>query len=967
MISSVDRRSEYVENRAGANVRLNNFLTPYTLDDKSSILNAPCGYSNGVYPSLRPVQTFGPELIVNGDLASGTSPFQGYQCNLSNVNNTLVATATSANDSRVRQAITTVSGRSYKITADLLSLSGTKVGVTNTDGSSFSYSGDNNERTTSGQFTFFFTAQSTTTSIVFKMFDASIGESFSLDNISVKEVTDADFDFTRGSAATRVTKDGLVKNVQILSDELVQNGNFEEIGPEEVTNGDFSQIGSELITNGDFSDSSWWGLDPVWSISGGSANCNGSGVIYKGGVLTIGKTYKVQVEISSYTSGTLIYPNAPYTLPSAVGSYTFYYKANSQTVSFTGTNFIGSIDNVSVKEVGQDWGFSGESELTSEGARVYSSDGSYTAIEQPSVLTSGKQYKITFDVVSTNGSNLANPSGTFIYDTSTVGSKVFYLKANTSVFQLKRASGVTDVTVANISVKEVGQNWTVNTGWSIGDGVAIGNASIGTGSIYQQGVFEIGKKYQLKLDATLTSGSFKLEGSGGSTLATFNETKSYDVTIEATQVDLMFRRITSSFIGSIDNVSVIEITDDTDLPRIDYTNGTGSLLLEPQSTNTATYSNDFTQGDIFNGSGNPGTTNAVLTSQQITAPDGTNNGWLLKDNNDSGSGRSYLQYFSTRVNSDDFNTISIFAKKALSNDFLILENVGYDADGTGISFFNISNGSLANISANHTAKIEDYGDGWYRCSITFQTTTDLQGAIYVRLASSSSTVNITRDGTNGVYIFGIQCEADDSRKFATSYIPTSGSTVTRNADVCNNAGSSDLINSTEGVLYAEISALADDGTKRYISLSDGSNSNDVRLYFDTGGYISALTKVGGSTQAFLQTNAYTQTNFNKIAFKFKENNFSLYVNGIEVATDNLGSVNTANTLNQLAFFGNLLPFYGNVRSVAVFKEALTDEELAKITSTTQQEAFYEMRDKMLQIDADYYEFGDYTTRLKKLF
>jgi hypothetical protein len=57
MISSVDRRSEYVENRAGANVRLNNFLTPYTLDDKSSILNAPCGYSNGVYASLRPASS----------------------------------------------------------------------------------------------------------------------------------------------------------------------------------------------------------------------------------------------------------------------------------------------------------------------------------------------------------------------------------------------------------------------------------------------------------------------------------------------------------------------------------------------------------------------------------------------------------------------------------------------------------------------------------------------------------------------------------------------------------------------------------------------------------------------------------------------------------------------------------------------------------------------------------------------
>jgi len=60
-------------------------------------------------------------------------------------------------------------------------------------------------------------------------------------------------------------------------------------------------------------------------------------------------------------------------------------------------------------------------------------------------------------------------------------------------------------------------------------------------------------------------------------------------------------------------------------------------------------------------------------------------------------------------------------------------------------------------------------------------------------------------------------------------------------------------------------------------------------------------------------------------------------------------------------------FYGKVRSLAVFNEALTDEELAKITSTTQQEVFYEMRDKMQQINADYYEFGDYTTRLKKLF
>ena len=96
---------------------------------------------------------------------------------------------------------------------------------------------------------------------------------------------------------------------------------------------------------------------------------------------------------------------------------------------------------------------------------------------------------------------------------------------------------------------------------------------------------------------------------------------------------------------------------------------------------------------------------------------------------------------------------------------------------------------------------------------------------------------------------------------------------------------------------------------------------------------------------------------------------ALWINGVEQDTSTT-TFTFAQTLDNLSFDYNgngILPFYGNVKCVAVFKEALSDEELAKITSTTQQEAFYGMRDKMLQIDADYYEFGDYTTRLKKLF
>ena len=55
------------------------------------------------------------------------------------------------------------------------------------------------------------------------------------------------------------------------------------------------------------------------------------------------------------------------------------------------------------------------------------------------------------------------------------------------------------------------------------------------------------------------------------------------------------------------------------------------------------------------------------------------------------------------------------------------------------------------------------------------------------------------DGVNGsyIYMFGAMLE---QQSFATSYIPTSGATVTRNKDLAKNAGNTDLINSPEGVL-----------------------------------------------------------------------------------------------------------------------------------------------------------------------
>ena len=382
-----------------------------------------------------------------------------------------------------------------------------------------------------------------------------------------------------------------------------------------------------------------------------------------------------------------------------------------------------------------------------------------------------------------------------------------------------------------------------------------------------------------------------------------------------------------------------------DEPRIDFLNNTkGHLLLEPQSTNTATYSNDFTQGDIFNQSAVPSLGSSVLTQNQEKAPDGTNNGWLLKDNNDGGTGIAGLNYFSTQVNSDDFNTISIFAKKALSNDFLILESAGYDVSATGRSYFNISNGSLGDISTTHTAKIEDYGNGWYRCSITFQTTTDLQGAIYVRLASSNGLVDITKDGTNGVYIFGLQCEADASQNYTTSYIPTSGSAVTRSAETCDGAGIDSIFSEESGgSIYFEIQGLADDGTSRTISLSHGGVTDEIYiLYSGTSNRIAYFVRAAGGTIFGKNYSSpasgldISQTENHKIAVRYQTGNSMWAIDGVptNITTDLDSSFSFTNNITTLSFArGNgITPFYGKVKEIRVYNTALTDEELIALTT-----------------------------------
>ena len=367
------------------------------------------------------------------------------------------------------------------------------------------------------------------------------------------------------------------------------------------------------------------------------------------------------------------------------------------------------------------------------------------------------------------------------------------------------------------------------------------------------------------------------------------------------------------------------VTESANLPRIDYTDGCGSWLLEPQSTN---YSTNSEQPSTWHSSGG-----VTVTANAATSPEGIQNSSLVVNNASTGS-RYSRNFFDFSSGSGLHTVTTSYFIKYYNNQWVRLRSIFFNGSPANnvSTFFDVQNGVLGTVDANHTAKIEDYGNGWYRCSITFDIdkSVDKNGYVHLEAMDGDNSITFAANG-QGFYAYGSQGE---EFSFSTSYIPTNGAANTRLQDIANNSGNSSLINSTEGVLYAEIAALADDGTNRGIALSDGTTSNRVNILFGTGSNkIRTIVKSNSST-SFDEEYAVTSTlNYHKIAIKYKENDFALWIDGIERFTDTSGSSPIG--LSKLAFnvgsVGNL-NFYGKNKAVAVYKEALTDAELQSLTT-----------------------------------
>ena len=451
--------------------------------------------------------------------------------------------------------------------------------------------------------------------------------------------------------------------------------------------------------------------------------------------------------------------------------------------------------------------------------------------------------------------------------------------------------------------------WTKGTGWTISGGSANCDGTQGAVSHLYQVLYTIGNSYKTVVSVVVTTGTLTIATGTPSATITMTSSGTYEFTGLSSSSSTMYISAQVGFVGSVSNVSVKESTKNN-LARVDYDGTASSLLVEPERTNLIPYSEDFS--------------NAAWTKDQTTidadsiiSPDGTINADKLSEDNTSNVHR-VRDVISSAVD----NTFSVFAKKGTQDKILLYNG----ARGIGFDLTNGTTSAVSGVGAPTSSSIEDFGNGWYKCSITFSSATSVQ--IFM---INDFSVGWVYQGvvTNNLYIWGAQLEEGS---YPTSYIPNFGTAlgVTRVQDQYSKTGISNLINSEEGVLFVEMATLDNDGTNRGISLNDGTSSNRLLLYFSAASNEIAVISTG-----FAGSIIYTlpdETLFNKIAVRYKANDITLWVDGESRGTPIISA--TIPTFTALKFDSGSLssPFYGKAKQLKIYDTYLSNGEMQTLTT-----------------------------------
>ena len=451
-------------------------------------------------------------------------------------------------------------------------------------------------------------------------------------------------------------------------------------------------------------------------------------------------------------------------------------------------------------------------------------------------------------------------------------------------------------------------DWTLETGWTISGGTANFSGGTGNKAMYQAAGITNGKTYKIQYEvSSISAGQVAVRFGGMSgvdeiTATTIGTYTGYITATGSANGNIHIEDNDNNFVGSIDNVSVQEVLGDQ--PRLNYDISNGvvqscpSLLLEPASTNLVLNSTTGAYG------------NAPISELITTAPDGTNTAIIPIP--DSTADRYKHEITGGTYATGTKLTYSWYSKQISVPDVTYVGNLKMK--------------NLINVTqVGSSIKVKDSINGWAKYSATFDITDgSLQSIIRLYFGEA---VGI---GNQSVAYWGHQLEP---LTYCTSLIPTAGSSQTRAAESCFDAGNAATFNSTEGTIYWEASALADDNTDRRIFLSDGTMNNYEAIGYSrfTGNIVAEMISGGVLQTTDWGATGVTQSNNNKFAFSWGSGTMKFYVNGTQTNTESVTSPTGLNVLEFNTAVDNLF-MYCNTKDLRVYNEALTDAQLQTLTT-----------------------------------
>lgn len=364
------------------------------------------------------------------------------------------------------------------------------------------------------------------------------------------------------------------------------------------------------------------------------------------------------------------------------------------------------------------------------------------------------------------------------------------------------------------------------------------------------------------------------------------------------------------------------------VPRFDYNPLTFEclgLLIEEQRTNICLQSENFSTTWTTSG--------ASVSNNSTVSPDGnTTADSIIEDSNNT----LHLVNQTISVAANTSYSISVYVKPFGETSFVMRGDSATTPFGVAnpnfATFDLTAKTATANGSYAIAAYIEELSDGWFRCSATTVASTSA-GSMGFQYCLRQDTAFLG-NGTSGLYMWGSQIE---SGLFETSYIPTTGSSVTRNADsVLMTIGIGDWFNLTEGTNYIDgiTNGHPTTGVNNYLVIGFGTdNANSWRIWKFSAS-ISIQMQVSSAAE-YNRVFSYTNRLFHKIAFGYKLNDCNSAVNGILGTLDTSAAMQTSipTTIGFGATSqGNNLFFNGRLKRFMYYNKRLTDSQLQVLTN-----------------------------------